>query len=108
MLLEWLQSVTVNELAVSARNAATLGKLNAPLPRRKLLLRNCRNSPPIASELRPHEQVKGSLATMVGSPPPDGKTDGPPKLRAPPAMLICGSPMGWSIPSRIPKSAGLS
>ena len=58
MLLDWLPSVTLNELAVSARNAATLGKLNAPVPRRKLLLRNCRNSPPILSECRPQRQLR--------------------------------------------------
>ncbi len=73
MLLDWLPSVTLNEFAVSARNAATLGKLNAPVPWRKLLLRNCRNSPPILSECRPHRQLMVSAATMVVSPRPDGK-----------------------------------
>ena len=81
MLLDWLPSVTLNELAVSARNAATVGKLNVPVPSRKLLLRNCRNSPPILSECRPHRQLMVSPATKVVSPRPDGKRDGPPKLR---------------------------
>ena len=73
MLLDWLPSVTLNEFAVSARNAATLGKLNEPVPSRKLLLRNCRNSPPILSEFRPHEQLSVSPTTKVVSPRPDGK-----------------------------------
>ena len=57
MLLDWLPRVTLKEFAVSARNAGTLAKLNVPVPSRKLLLRNCRNSPPVLSEFRPADAV---------------------------------------------------
>src|SRR3954464_6087286 len=97
----------LKELATPARNAGTLAKLNAPVPSRKLLLRNFRNSPPTLTECRAHRQLNTSATTNIVSPRPEGKTDGPPKLRAPPAMLICGNPMGWVTPLRIPKSAGL-
>src|SRR4051812_28019328 len=91
MLLDWLPSVTLKELARPARKSETESKLNRPVPRRKLLFRNCRNSPPPLSELRPHKQLNVLPATNVVSPRPDGNGDGPPKLSAPPAMLICGS-----------------
>src|SRR5689334_21686979 len=85
-----------------------LGKLKEPAATRKLLFRNCRYSPPILSEWRPHWQLTVSPAIKLVSPRPDGKFDGPPKLSAPPAMLICGNPIGCEIPFRMPKSAGLS
>src|SRR5262249_9202730 len=100
--------VTLNEFAVSARNAETLAKLKAPEPRRKMFSRNCRYSPPIFSACRPHEQLMVSLTTNVVSPRPDGKFDGPPKLRAPPAILIWGNPVGAVMSSRMPKSVGFN
>src|SRR5690242_13490458 len=106
MLLDWPPRVTLNELAVSARNAETLAKLNAHDPSRKLLLRNCRYSTPIFTESRPQAQVQVSLTTNVMSPRPAGYPEGPPKLRAPPAMFIWGRPIAWLMPSRMPKSAG--
>ena len=63
MLLERLPSVTLNELAVPARNAATLGKLKLPVSRAKLLLRNCRYSPPNLSECAPRRRLRVSAAT---------------------------------------------
>ena len=58
MLLDWLPSVTLKEFAVPARKAATVGKLNVPVPCRKLLLRNCRYSPPSLSECRPQQPAQ--------------------------------------------------
>ena len=50
-------------LAVPERNAATLGKLNWPVPSAKLLLRKRRNSPPAFIAWRPAIDVTVSLNT---------------------------------------------
>src|SRR5690349_6157673 len=97
----------LNEFAVPARNAATLGKLNEPVVCRKLLLKNCRYSPPMRSECGPTSQLTVSAITNVVSPRPEGWFAGPPKLRLPPAILNCDSPIGSLTPLRMPKSAGL-
>ena len=62
----WLRrspSVMLKALAVPARNAAMLGKLNWPVPSAKLLLRKRRNSPPALNEWRPAMRVSVSLNT---------------------------------------------
>ena len=53
----------LNALAVPARNAAMVGKLNWPVPSAKLLLRKRRNSPPAFSVWRPAMWVSVSLNT---------------------------------------------
>ena len=53
MRLRRSPSVMLKALAVPARNAATLGKLNRPVPSAKLSLMKCRYSPPSFMEWRP-------------------------------------------------------
>jgi hypothetical protein len=51
--------VTLKELALPSTKAATVGKLNAPVPFLKMLFKNCRYSPPAFMECRPHRTAHG-------------------------------------------------
>ena len=59
MLLDWLPSVTLKELAVSREECGDAREVECAGARRKLLLRNCRNSPPIFERMPSAQATQG-------------------------------------------------